>query len=66
MTLFSWLLLCFFLLVLSFALMFFRRRIALWLSAHPRASRVIAFILIGAMIILSVVPILIIAYHSIG
>ena len=46
--------------------MFFRKRIALWLAAHPRTSRALAFFLAGVMIVLSLVPILIIAVWGNG
>jgi hypothetical protein len=44
--------------------MFFRKSIANFFAAHPRTSRIIAFIIAGAMIVLSLLPIVIIAFHG--
>lgn len=66
MKLFVWLALCFLLALISFALLFFRRRLTSWLSAHPRFSRVAALILAIIMIVCSAIPIVIIGFYSQG
>lgn len=61
---FAWLSLCFILLLASFSLLFFRKRIASWIATHQRATTAFALVLAAIMLAVSVIPILVIAFHS--